>query len=118
MWQAPSLLLPYPSKPYEVETNASDYVVGVILYQDGKLTPINTSSSKGTFYIANGLLYRNGKVCVPNLLKARKKILFECHDVPSIGHPRIHHTLVLISSEFFWPKMCPNVEDYTLTLPI
>ena len=35
--QAPSLLLPYPSKPYEVETNGSDYVVGATLYQDGNL---------------------------------------------------------------------------------
>ena len=36
MCQTPSLLLPYLSKPYEVETDASDYEVGTILYQDGK----------------------------------------------------------------------------------
>ena len=33
----PSLLLPDPSKPFQVEIDASDYAIGVILYQDGKL---------------------------------------------------------------------------------
>ncbi len=37
---------------------------------------ITTASSKGTFHIANGLLYRNGKVCVPDLPEVKKKILF------------------------------------------
>ena len=31
---------------------------------------INISSLKGTFYILNGLLYRNGNVCAPNFLEA------------------------------------------------
>ena len=42
--KAPSLLLPDPSKPFVVETNASDYVVCAILYQDGK--PIAFESKK------------------------------------------------------------------------
>ena len=31
--KAPSLLLRDPSKPFEVETDASNYVIGVVLYQ-------------------------------------------------------------------------------------
>ena len=41
---APTLTLPDPSKPFEVETDASDYAVGAVLYQDGK--PIAFESRK------------------------------------------------------------------------
>ena len=40
------LLLQYPSKPYEFETNASDNVVGSVLYQHAK--PVAFESKKLT----------------------------------------------------------------------
>ena len=36
MGKASSHLLQEPSKPFQVETDASDYVIVVVLYQDGK----------------------------------------------------------------------------------
>ena len=36
MCKAPSLFLPNPSKPFQVETDASDYAIGIVLYQGGK----------------------------------------------------------------------------------
>ena len=72
----------------------------------------STLPSKATFHITNGLLYRSGKVCVPDLPNVKQKILHECHDAPSAGHPRIQRTLVLISSTFFWPKMRSDVHKY------
>ena len=35
MCQAPTLLLSDPSKPFSIETNVSDYVICVVLYQGG-----------------------------------------------------------------------------------
>ena len=55
-----------------------------------------TTSSKESFHIANGLLYRNGKVCVLDLHEVEKRIIFECHDAPSTGHPGLHCTLIEI----------------------
>ena len=36
--------------------------------------------------------------------RVKKKILFECHDVPSTRHHGLHRTLVLISTHFFGLK--------------
>ena len=71
-----------------------------------------TTTSKDSFHIANSMLYCTGKVCVPDFLEVKKRNLFECHDAPSTRHPRIHHTLVLIATLLYWPKMCPNIHSY------
>ena len=42
--KAPSLLLLNPSKPFQVETKASHYAIGVVLYEDGK--PITFECNK------------------------------------------------------------------------
>ena len=44
MCKDPSLLLPDLSKPFHVETDASDYTIGLVLYQDGK--PITFENKK------------------------------------------------------------------------
>ena len=44
MCQAPTLLLPDPSNPFSIETDASDYAIGAILYQGGH--PISFESKK------------------------------------------------------------------------
>ena len=47
----------------------------------------STLPLKAAFHITNGLLYRGGQVCVLILLNMKQKILHECHDAPSVGHP-------------------------------
>ena len=42
--KAPSFCLPDPSKPFQIETDPSEYGIGVVLYQDGK--PIAFESKK------------------------------------------------------------------------
>ena len=60
-----------------------------------------TSTPKNLYYIANGLLYRNSKVCIPHIKDIKIKILYECHDAPSVGHPGVQRTLALIKARFF-----------------
>ena len=64
----------------------------------------STTTSKVTFHISNGLLYRCGKVCVPDLPDIKGKILYECHDTPWAGH--LEYTEHLFSSLplFFGPR--------------
>ena len=42
----------------------------------------------------------------------KQNFFHECHDAPSTGHPGLQRTLVLISSTFFWPKMCYDMHKY------
>ena len=44
VYKAPLLLLPHPSKPFQVETDASDYAISVLLYQQGK--PVTFENKK------------------------------------------------------------------------
>ena len=76
-----------------------------------------TSTPKNLYYVANGLLYRNSKVCIPHIKDIKNKILYECHDAPSAGHPGVQRTLALIKARFFWPKMKPEVEAYVIRCP-
>ena len=76
-----------------------------------------TSTPKNLYYVANGLLYCNSKVCMPHIKDMKNKILYECHDALSAGHPGVQRTLALIKARFFWPKMKPEVEAYVIRCP-
>ncbi|XP_024519172.1 uncharacterized protein LOC112342112 [Selaginella moellendorffii] len=53
-----------------------------------------------------------GRVVVPRVDKLIKRILVECHDVPSAGHPGVLRTYMLVKRHFFWPGMKSDVEKY------
>ena len=73
-------------------------------------TPISVSLRE--YSIRNGLLFRKGKVCVPDVDDTRTRIMFECHDTPSAGHPGVLRTEHLVRRDFFWPKLKADVEQY------
>ncbi|MCO5562529.1 hypothetical protein L7F22_016156 [Adiantum nelumboides] len=62
------------------------------------------------YSIQAGLLFRNGKVCVPEIDEIRQKVLFECHDVPSAGNPGIQRTLALVKRQSNWERYLPQLE--------
>ena len=53
----------------------------------------------------NGLVYHRGRVYVPPDNALRIKVLQQCHDSPSAGHPGVHGTFDLVSTHFWWPTM-------------
>lgn len=60
----------------------------------------------------NGLVYHHGRVYVPPDLDIRKEVLRQCHDAPTAGHPGIHATFDLVSSNYWWPTMRSFVDKY------
>ena len=60
----------------------------------------------------NGLVYHRGRVYVPPDNALQIKVLQQCHDNPSAGHPGVHSTLDLVSTHFWWPTMHSFVKKY------
>src|SRR6187551_1154216 len=53
-----------------------------------------------------------GRVYVPDDLELRQAVLKQCHDDPTAGHPGVHGTYDLVSSNYWWPTMRSFVEKY------
>ena len=64
------------------------------------------------FAIDNGYLLYKGRVCVPKDNEIRRRILVECHDTPSAGHPGVNKTYSLVKRQFYWPGMNKDVLEY------
>ena len=63
--------------------------------------------------IQNGLLYHgNNRLCVPNDIPLRTRLLHECHDVPLAGHLGKDKTLELVKRRFYWPGMDNDISKY------
>ena len=60
----------------------------------------------------NGLVYHRGQVYVPLDNELWIKVLQQCNNNPSAGHPGVHGTLNLVSTHFWWPTMHSFVEKY------
>ena len=58
------------------------------------------------------MVYHRGRVHVPSDNALRIKVLQQCHDSPSAGHPGVHGTFDLVSTHFWWPTMHSFVEKY------
>ena len=87
--QAPSLLLLDPSKPFEVETDATDYAVGVVFYQDGK--PVEFESKK---HFATQCWYpiqEKELFAIIHALKTRRNYLYGNHFVVTTNHQSLKY---------------------------
>ena len=59
---------------------------------------------------AEGLLYYNGRVYIPEIL--RLEIKRRHHDVPLAGHMGQRRTRELVMRKFFWPQMKRDIDSY------
>ena len=69
--------------------------------------------SRGQYTFENGLLYLQGRICIP--LAATPLILQnfnQYHDSPLAGHYGVARTQALVAQYYIWPGMATAVETY------
>ena len=89
MYQAPSLLLPNPSKPFTIETNTSDYAIGVVLYQDGHTIAFESKKLDATQYRYS--IQENELYAVIHALKTWKHYLYGNQFVVTTDHQSLKY---------------------------
>ena len=60
----------------------------------------------------NGIIYRSGKIYVPNDKHVRDKILRDHHNSPDVGHPGTHRMHELLKRTHWWPMIKMDVRRY------
>jgi len=61
---------------------------------------------------ANGLLYKDDRLYVPDHEPTKSFILSESHDSPLSGHVGTAKTIELVKRLFYWPKMDKEIKCY------
>ena len=60
----------------------------------------------------DGVVYKKGRIYIPNNKKIRKEILKENHDSVDVGHPGQHKMLELLKRTYWWPGLKKDVKKY------
>lgn len=84
-----------------------DPIFGPIL-----LKTTDNQDPESPYSVDDGLLLREGLVCVPDNQDLKRMILEECHDSPMAGHFGITKTFDLVSRTFHWPGLRTYIKDY------
>jgi len=97
-------------------TTMSTRVVGFDAFTDmyaadpsfGKIIQEVTDGHRSDFILHNGYLFRGLQLCIPDC-SLRQQIISELHNE---GHFGCDKTLVLISSNYYWPKLTSDVAHF------
>ena len=65
-----------------------------------------------SFHMADGIIYKDNRIYVPDVNDIKSKLINEYHDIPMGGHVGIHKTIERLSRNWYWPKMRKDVEEY------
>ena len=60
----------------------------------------------------DGLVFYKGQVYIPKVPELRKKIVSQCHNSLSTGHPGRHGTIELVGHLYWWPGMNTFINKY------
>jgi len=82
---------------------------------DEHFSPIYEScgqKAQDGFYLTEGYLFKEGKLCVSQRSIIRKLLVKESHEGELMGHFGINKTLVLLKEKFYWPHMKKYVHKH------
>ena len=69
------------------------------------------TKSQGGFYLSNGYLFKEGRLCIP--LGSQKKLLIkEMHEGGLMGHFGVAKTLAMLKEKFFWPYIKREIQNH------
>lgn len=97
------------------QIKASKRIDMVVLQAQNALSthgPWPMRSSSADWSLDNGLLLYRNAVYVPPEESLRHEATRLHHDLPSMGHPGIQKTLLLLKCDFWWPGMSSFVTKY------
>ena len=84
------------------------------VYQQAKA---QEKDSGGKLELKEELLYREGRLWVPEGRKIREQILESEHDTKVAGHMGQDKTIELVRRNFWWPKMNERIIDFVRSCP-
>jgi hypothetical protein len=68
----------------------------------------------GKYKMEDGMLFYEGRLCIPDVRHIQESILKYCYDIPIAGHPCFAKTYRHLHKSFFWPGIKSMVKDYVL----
>ena len=96
----------------EIVAKAADDLIWQVVYDMAKVNRAVDGEVLADITYKDGMLFRKGKICIPDD-SALKKLIFENeHDTIVAGHMGMDKTLETISRNFYWPHMAEEIEDY------
>ena len=95
----------------EIVAKAADDLIWQEEYNKAKASGAVDGEVLAEITYKDGMLFRKGKICIPDA-SALKKLIFENeHDTIVAGHMGMDKTLEMISRNFNWPHMAEEIED-------
>jgi len=58
------------------------------------------------------VVYKEGRIYIPNNKKIRKEILIENHNSVDVGHPEQHRMLKLLKRTYWWLGLKKDIKKY------